>query len=70
MAEKLIPEPFVVRHYKSAALAVGSTAELCAGGYWCVVCGRYLPADEDGVIVHDDVPHPEDMTFDEEGRPQ
>ena len=43
---------------------------LCAGGYWCVVCGRYLPADEDGVIVHDDVPHPEDMTFDEEERPQ
>lgn len=42
----------------------------CAGGYWCVVCGRHLPADEDGVIVHDDVPHPEDMTFDEEERPQ
>lgn len=46
------------------------TAGLCAGGYWCVVCGRYLPADEDGVIVHDDVPHQEDMTFDEEERPQ
>ena len=43
---------------------------LCAGGYWCVVCGRHLPADKDGVIVHDDVPHPEDMTFDEEERPQ
>ncbi len=43
---------------------------LCAGGYWCVVCGRHLPADKDGVIVHDDVPHTEDMTFDEEGRPQ
>lgn len=41
-----------------------------AGGYWCVVCGRHLPTDENGVIVHDDVPHPEDMTFDEEERPQ
>jgi len=55
---------------KAQLLAVGSTAELCAGGYWCVVCGRHLPADEDGLIVHDDVPHPEDMTFDEEERPQ
>ena len=55
---------------KAQLLAVGSTAELCAGGYWCVVCGRYLPADDDGLIVHDDVPHPEDMTFDEEERPQ
>ena len=45
-------------------------AGLCAGGYWCVVCGRHLPADEDGVIVHDDVPHPENMTFDEEESPQ
>ena len=43
---------------------------LCADGYWCVVCGRHLPADESGVIVHDDVPHPADMTFDEEERPQ
>lgn len=43
---------------------------LCADGYWCVVCGRQLPADEDGVIVHDDVPHPADMTFDEEEQPQ
>ena len=46
------------------------SAVLYAGGYWCVVCGRYLPADEDGVIVHDDVPHQEEMTFDEEERPQ
>ena len=50
--------------------ALGSTAELGDDGYWCVVCGRYLPADVDGVIVHDDVPHPEEMTFDEEERPQ
>ncbi len=55
---------------KAQLLAVGSTAGLCAGGYWCVVCGRHLPADEDGVIVHDDVPHPENMTFDEEESPQ
>lgn len=46
-----------------------SNAGLCAGGYWCVVCGRHLP-DEGGVIVHDDVPHPENMAFDEEERPQ
>ena len=42
---------------------------LCIGGYWCVVCGRHLP-EKDGVIVHDDVPHPESMTFDEEEKPQ
>lgn len=39
-------------------------------GYWCVVCGRFLAADDTGVIVHDDVPHPETMTFDEEDVPQ
>jgi len=33
---------------------------------WCY--DQSLP-DEDGVIVHDNVPHPE-MTFDEEERPQ
>ena len=38
-------------------------------GYYCVVCGRWIPADEYGVIVHDDIPHP-DMTFDEDERPQ
>lgn len=35
-------------------------------GYWCVVCGRWLPADELGVIVHDPLPHPETMTFDDD----
>ena len=35
-------------------------------GYWCVVCGRFLPADEYGVIVHDDIPHPPNMDFDED----
>ena len=39
-------------------------------GYWCVVCGRFLPADECGVVVHDDVPHPDNMTFDDEEHPQ
>lgn len=39
-------------------------------GYGCLACGRFLPADEDGVIMHDNVPHPEEMTFDEEERPQ
>jgi hypothetical protein len=38
-------------------------------GYWCVVCERFLPK-EDGVVVHDAIPHPEWMTFDEESRPQ
>ena len=36
-------------------------------GYWCVVCQRFIEADEYGVIVHDPIPHPPDMTFDEEG---
>lgn len=39
-------------------------------GYHCVICGRFLPADEGGVIVHDDIPHPPDMTFDEEENTQ
>lgn len=39
-------------------------------GYWCVVCGRFLLIDEDGLIIHDDTPHPEYMTFDEEDNPQ
>lgn len=34
-------------------------------GYWCVVCGRFLEADEIGVIMHDEVPHPDSMTFEE-----
>lgn len=55
---------------KAQFLAADSTARLYVGGYWCVVCGRHLPADKDGVIVHNDVPHPKDMTFDEEERPQ
>jgi hypothetical protein len=38
-------------------------------GYYCVVCGRFL-LEEDGVIVHDDVPHPVDMDFGDEENPQ
>jgi len=38
-------------------------------GYWCVICGRLLPSDE-GVVVHDNVPHPDGMTFDEDANPQ
>lgn len=41
-----------------------------SNGYYCVVCGRFLFADATGVIVHDDVPHSPDMTFDEEENPQ
>ena len=40
-------------------------SDLEQAGYWCVVCGRFLRADEFGVIVHDDKPHPESMTFEE-----
>lgn len=39
-------------------------------GYYCVICGKFLPADEHGVIVHDDVPHPVDMDFGDEEKPQ
>lgn len=38
-------------------------------GYWCVICQRFIEADEYGVIVHDDINH-SDMMFDEEERPQ
>ena len=35
-------------------------------GYYCVVCGKFIEADKRGVIVHDDVPHSNSMTFDED----
>lgn len=38
-------------------------------GYYCVVCNKFLP-EKDGVIVHDNVPHPPDMSFDDEEKPQ
>ena len=28
--------------------------------YACPFCNRVLPVDSDGVIVHDNVPHPDD----------
>ncbi len=42
----------------------------CNAGYWCVVCGRYLLSDDFGVIVHDNVQHPDYMLFYEDENPQ
>jgi|TARA_R110000823_G_scaffold271582_1_gene391027 hypothetical protein len=39
-------------------------------GYYCLICKKLLLADEFGVIVHDDIPHPPDMSFDEDKKPQ
>lgn len=39
-------------------------------GYYCVICGRLIEADDEGVIVHDPVPHPADMDFGDEEKPQ
>lgn len=39
-------------------------------GYHCLYCKRYIEADENGVIVHDDVPHPENETYTEDENPQ
>ena len=40
--------------------------------YYCVICGECVVLDEDGgrVIIHNDVPHPPALTFDEEDNPQ
>ncbi len=41
--------------------------------YWCVVCGpclREQVAEDCHVTVHNDIPHPQDMTYDEEEKPQ
>jgi len=38
-------------------------------GYWCVICMRFLP-NIDGVVIHDDVLHPDDMTFNEDRNEQ
>lgn len=43
--------------------------------YDCPVCGPCLAIDDEddeeaGIILHNDVPHPLDMTFDEEDNPQ
>ena len=55
--------------YQTGFCQERASAENMPPGYWCVACGRLLPSD-DGVIVHDDVIHPDHMTFDEEDRPQ
>ena len=33
---------------------------MTARGYWCEHCGRWIGANDAGLIVHDDVPHPAD----------
>lgn len=38
-------------------------------GYWCIICQRFIEADEYGVIIHDDIDHG-NMKFDEESNPQ
>ena len=58
------PEPTV---YRLHAVPV---SEIQAPGYWCVVCMRLIEEDDSGALVHDDVPHPSTMTFDEDARPQ
>ena len=37
--------------------------------YWCIWCNRELPV-VDGVVIHDNVVHDSDATFDEEEKPQ
>lgn len=63
---------FVLRVAQFLAIAYGPlpVVEFREEGYWCVVCGRFLPADSDGLIVHDNIPHPPTMAFDDENRPQ
>jgi hypothetical protein len=42
-------------------------------GYWCVICGRFLQAEEHeggNLIVHDDIPHPGNMDFGDNANPQ
>jgi len=44
--------------------------EVLKQGYHCIVCGRFLPADEYGVIVHDNIEHPQEIDFGDEEKPQ
>lgn len=40
-------------------------------GYWCLWCKRLIEANEDGQIIHDNVPHPVDAAFEaEDEKPQ
>lgn len=52
-----------------AGAASDWNAELGVDTYACLYCRREL-VTTNGVFVHDDVPHPEYVSFDEEGRPQ
>lgn len=38
--------------------------------YWCVVCMRPILSDHEGLYMHNQVPHPLNMLFDEEDNPQ
>lgn len=38
--------------------------------YWCVVCLKPLMTDHQGLFMHDEIPHPTNMLFDEEDKPQ
>lgn len=40
--------------------------------YWCVVCGPILQLDEGDttLTLHNSIPHPVAMTFDEDENPQ
>lgn len=39
-------------------------------GYACVVCCRLIEPDDTGVMVHDEIPHPINMIFNDEEQPQ
>lgn len=68
--EVIRPRPFIdLPTWPAPWVGADFATEPDRNGYWCVVCGRLLPND-DGVIVHDDVIHPDTMTFDEEDNPQ
>lgn len=57
--------------WRNAAIRLGEElSSVGPDGYYCVVCGKFLPANEYGVITHDDVPHPIDMDFEDEEKPQ
>ena len=62
-----MPSPSEERAMLNDLLGDVRSAE--ADGYWCVVCGRFLESN-DGMIVHDDIPHPESMNFNEEENEQ
>jgi hypothetical protein len=50
-------------------LTMNTTPRADAPGYWCLYCNSFLP-EIDGVVIHENVPHPDDCRFDEEDYPQ